>query len=441
MGEAPQDANRPAERPEAPAPLPLFGDGEEHPKALGEVAADLDIEALADQIISNCMALVFSGQSHDEAFQERLRASVTQNAYALRDVVAGTLSLEDVTLDKVLSFATVQAQLRIPQKSMQRSYRVSFYVQWRRWVADLDAYVERADLSRAEALEAFRSLTQVILGYQDHVASQVAETYTRDYEALNRSRAHVRRNLVQEVLRGNDSRLSATDLALLGYPLERHHVAVVLPSMAEGAADRVADGVRTATRAQQSLVYPLSLTSTVIWLSRIEPWHEPAFEGLVEVLDRLGVVAAISDQGSGTAGFRQSLRQAQDTSRVRAAWQAQSAPQAPHVLRYADAGLEILLMQNDELARSFVENELGELAADTPEAARLRETLEASFRFGSHVAAAEHLQLHEHTVRNRLNRAQQLLGHSLQERRTELQVAVRILRILGAPPPDQADPS
>ncbi len=230
------------------------------------------------------------------------------------------------------------------------------------------------------------------------------------------------------MLRGDGRSLSATDLAILAYPLDRHHVAVVLPSMAEGAADRVADGMRVAPRrSQHSLAYPLSLTSTVVWLSRIEPWHEPALRRA-----RRGAREGRRggrDQRPGQRHRRvpAALRQAQDTDRVRVRLAA-TPPQAPTVLRYADAGLEILLMQNDELARSFVENELGPLAEPTPEAARLRETLEASFRFGSHVAAAEHLQLHEHTVRNRLNRAQQLLGHSLQERRTELQVAVRILR-------------
>jgi DNA-binding PucR family transcriptional regulator len=55
--------------------------------------------------------------------------------------------------------------------------------------------------------------------------------------------------------------------------------------------------------------------------------------------------------------------------------------------------------------------------------------LDASFRFGSHVAAAEHLQLHEHTVRNRLHKAEELLGHPINERRTELQVAARLMRM------------
>jgi DNA-binding PucR family transcriptional regulator len=108
----------------------------------------------------------------------------------------------------------------------------------------------------------------------------------------------------------------------------------------------------------------------------------------------------------------------------------------PLVVRHADVGLEILLMQDPELARAFIERELGPLSYDTAEAERLRDTLEASFRFGSHVATADHLRLHEHTVRNRLRRVEDLLGHSLQERRTEIQVAARLVRLLNPTTPD-----
>ena len=155
------------------------------------------------------------------------------------------------------------------------------------------------------------------------------------------------------------------------------------------------------------------------------------------MLTEVGVEASVSGTATGVDGFCATLTQAQETERVRAAWGPTSAPP---VITYADAALEILLLQNDDLAHRFVDSELGPLAVDTSEAARLRETLEASFRFGSHVAAAEHLQLHEHTVRNRLHKAEELLGHSLQQRRIELQVAVRLIRLLGRDrPASQAD--
>lgn len=404
-------------------------DGKPFPVELRDHVDAFPIEDMVDTVMDRCTSMVFSQHVHDEEFVGRLRASVSQNAYALRDVLAGRSTLDGVKLDQVLNFATVQAHLRIPQKSLQRSYRLSFYTQWEMWSAHVDAWLEERDASRQEALAVQAQLTRGILTYQDHVASRVAETYTRDYEALNRSRAHVRKSLVRDILRGEGAALSASDMAILAYTLDAHHVAVLLPQMPEGAAAQLADGLRTATNAHQSLAYALTLGSTVVWLCRLDPWPTSALQSLTTVLEKVGAAATISNPGAGVEGFVTTLQQAKDAERVRSAWGAHAAPP---VVRYADAGLEILLLQDEALARTFVEAELGPLAAPTAEACRLRETLEASFRFGSHVAAAEHLQLHEHTVRNRLHKAESLLGHSLHERRTELQVAVRLVRLLGS---------
>ncbi|WP_433528425.1 PucR family transcriptional regulator [Micromonospora sp. CA-263727] len=381
---------------------------------------------MIETVLDRCISTAFPQHAQDEEFVGRLRASVSQNAYALRDVLVGRTALDDVALDQVLSFATVQAQLRIPQKVMQRSYRISFYTQWELWAMHLRRALVAADVPRDEALEIQAQLTRSLLTYQDHVASRVADTYTRDYEALNRSRAHVRKSLVRDILRGEGRLLSASDLAILAYPLDAHHVAVLLPQMPEGAASHLADGLRAATRSHQSLPYALTLGSTAVWLCRLEPWPAVAMESISDLLAKVGAIGTISNPGQGVDGFVAGLRQAQDAERVRAAW---GSADARTVFRYADVQLEILLLQDQELARTFVEAELGPLAQHTNDAARLRETLEASFRFGSHVAAADYMQLHEHTVRNRLHKAEALLGHPLHERRTELQVALRLFRL------------
>ena len=166
----------------------------------------------------------------------------------------------------------------------------------------------------------------------------------------------------------------------------------------------------------------------MVWLGRIGEWKRAVLDALDRVLVGAGVPATVGGPHAGIDGFRTTLTEAMDAERIRAAW---DRPGAPSVVHHDDVGLEILLMRDPEHARQFVERELGPLAEDTVEASRLRETLEASFRFGSHVAAAEHLQLHEHTVRNRLHKAEELLGHTLNERRTELQVAARLIRLLS----------
>jgi hypothetical protein len=411
-----------------PAPLNLWREERPLPDWVKALAGDFDVDELVEIIIGRCLSIAFPNQAHDDDFRDYLTASTRANAHCLRSVIAGEIALEDVYLETVLSFAKVQAQLRIPQKSMQRSYRISFFTMWEAWSAHLRRVIADRDVDRDEAALAQQLLTQTILGYQDFVASQVAETYTRDYEALNRSRAHMRRSLVKDILRDETGVLSGSDAAILSYDLASRHIAVLLPTIAEGAATQLAIGLRAAVSCQHSLVYPLTLSSTVVWLGRIGEWKRAVLDALDAVLIEAGVPATVGEPHAGIDGFRTTLTEAMDAERIRAAW---DRPGAPSVVHHGDVGLEILLMRDPQHARKFVERELGPLATDTVEASRLRETLEASFRFGSHVAAAEHLQLHEHTVRNRLHKAEELLGHTLSERRTELQVAARLIRLLS----------
>lgn len=397
------------------------------PADLVPVVDAFDLDELVDLVFERCGQENFADYIDDEDFARRLRASIAQNVGALREVMVGRLTHDAVELDDVLSLPSVQARLRIPQKAMQRSYRLSFYLQWDAWTQYLGHHLEETDLPRREALGIARRITMLVSNYHDFIASRVAEVYTRDYDELNRSRTHVRNNLVRDVLRNEEHTLSASDLAVLAYPLDGHHVAVMLPEMPEATSSRLCNQLRATVSAHQTLVYPEALTSSMVWLARIEPWREELLVELAGLLRELGITAAISSSAAGVDGFRRCRDQAFDAERIRRAWNVANAPIA---IRYDDVDLEVLLLQNRELARTFVETELGSLAESSAEAERLRSTLEASFLLGSHVAAAKQLELHEHTVRNRLAKAERLLGHSLQDRRTELQVALRLLRLL-----------
>ncbi len=393
-----------------------------------EVSASIDLEALCAVVVARDIAAAFPELQGDEQFAEHLRASARENLAALQDVICGRTSLQDVRLEQPLAFATVQARLRIPQTALQRSYRVGFLAKWEEWSRQLCAYAEQADIPRNEALRALEQLASLIFGYQDHVASKVADSYARADEALSQSRTHVRQGLVRELLRGESTSLAPSDLLTLDYDLAARHLVVLLPTVAEGAAAQLLLGLRAATRVAQSLLHPLTLSTTAVWLGATSAWTSAMTAAVRDVLEGTGVEASLSDPAAGLGGFRAALAQAQEVERVRLAWGRASAPP---VLQHSEVRLEVLLLQDLERADAFVRAELGPLADATREAARLRDTLQASFRFGSHVAAAEHLQLHEHTVRNRLHKAEQQLGHALQERHTEVQVALRMRRLLS----------
>ncbi|MGY1602926.1 PucR family transcriptional regulator [Geodermatophilus sp. SYSU D00815] len=393
-----------------------------------DLAADVDLEALCERVVARDIAVAFPELAGDEAFADHLRASVRENLSLLQQVLTGRLPLAAVRLEQPLVFARIQAELRLPQTALQRSYRVGFTAMWEGWAERLATVAAEEDVPRDEAVRGLAELTTAILAYQDHVASQVAESYARVDDALSRSRASVRQGLVRQVLRGEGATLTPSDLITLDHDLSAQHVAVVLPAVAEGAAGQLVIGLRAGTGVRQALVHPLDLSRTAVWLSSPSGWSPDMLRRLRDTLSATGVEASTGEALWGVEGFCASFEQAQDVERVRRAW---GRAQAPRLLDHGEVALEILLLRDPDRADRFVRAELGPLAEDTAEAARLRETLEASFRLGSHVATAEHLQLHEHTVRNRLHRAEQHLGRPLADRRTELQVALRLQRLLA----------
>jgi DNA-binding PucR family transcriptional regulator len=106
-----------------------------------------------------------------------------------------------------------------------------------------------------------------------------------------------------------------------------------------------------------------------------------------------------------------------------------------NLLTFDDIRLEALFLTEPERARRFVSDELRELGEDDVRVGRLRETALSWLLTGSFVSTAAHLGLHEHTVRNRVAQAEDLLGRTLVSRRTELLVALRLKRLLDAAPP------
>jgi len=136
----------------------------------------------------------------------------------------------------------------------------------------------------------------------------------------------------------------------------------------------------------------------------------------------------VCEPGAGLAALRRTREQALEAARGQRALGA-----GGHKCLWArEVRLESLLLNDEERAREFVAEELGQLAASDPQAQRLRETLLAWLATGSHVSAAAILGVHENTVRNRIRTAEDLLGTSLLPRRTELQVALRLGSVLSA---------
>jgi DNA-binding PucR family transcriptional regulator len=133
---------------------------------------------------------------------------------------------------------------------------------------------------------------------------------------------------------------------------------------------------------------------------------------------------------SGVDGFRQSHREAEGARRVALA----GARPEPTVISAEDQGLSLAALLGDDVAdtRAWVAGVLGDLATDTDNDSRLRETLRVFLRCGSsYKQAADELNLHFNTVKYRVGRAIARRGREVAADRLDVEVALLVCHWYG----------
>jgi DNA-binding PucR family transcriptional regulator len=294
-----------------------------------------------------------------------------------------------------------------------------------------------ARLSADEALAATEAASHFIFEWNDAILMRLEEAYDAELELSSQGTTAARRQLIGVILDGEPVDLDDA-AARLAYDLRRHHLCVVLWSEA-GTADlaeleALAAELAAATGSPTPLTLPLGGIAVAAWIGS---WEPRALEELTVAAARAiasagarGLRLALASPRKGLAGFRRGYGEALHARRV-----AMVCRLADPAVDYAGVALTSLLIEDVEHARAFVAEELGPLLdGPRPDSLlRLRETLEAYFaELCSSAATARCLGVHENTVQQRLQRAGELLGHPPSERSLELQVALRLARLLPA---------
>ena len=139
------------------------------------------------------------------------------------------------------------------------------------------------------------------------------------------------------------------------------------------------------------------------------------------------MLAAFGSPGVGVAGFVRSHREAVHARRI-----AQLTQQrAGTVTQYGTVALAALASADVEEARAFVRTELGQLVGDDDQSTRLSATLRVYLEENmSPSRASRRLGVHENTITNRIRAAQELLPYPIEQRACELQVALRLIRLV-----------
>jgi DNA-binding PucR family transcriptional regulator len=100
---------------------------------------------------------------------------------------------------------------------------------------------------------------------------------------------------------------------------------------------------------------------------------------------------------------------------------------------FAEVAPLALMASSTELLRAWVIETLGQLADDDDHNARLRHTLRVFLQEnGSYKTTAERLILHKNSVQYRVRKAEEALGHPLDQHRLHVELALLASQWLGA---------
>jgi hypothetical protein len=271
-------------------------------------------------------------------------------------------------------------------------------------------------VEEAERAEVSSSVLRRLLGRQatlfDRLLEAVTEEHVREAESWPSSTAERRRECVKSLLAGEQ-----VDHSELGYDLDAHHLALMATGEGSPEAMRL-----LAEKLDRRLLAVCREEEPVwaCWLGGRRPLEtEQALRALGEIsLDR--VFVTVGEPGEGLSGWRLSHRQAKAALPI-----AERRGQA--ALRYAEVVLQASILRDDLAVTSLHRLYLEPLESARDGGKAARETLRAYFAAERNISStAAALGVDRRTVTNRIRAIEDLLGRSLKDVATELEIALRL---------------
>jgi hypothetical protein len=334
--------------------------------------------------------------------------------------------LERETFDVLLPPQAADVVVSIARRGLDlgivlKVYRVAADATWEFMVTVADAVPEGGP----DHAEVLKFLWGRAGRWINDAIEQLVLTYAAEREAAFQGSFARRNETIHAVLRGEDVPVD-TATQDLGHQMRAQHTCVVLwfddatPEVSSADLESLAQAIARDLKAGRPLTFPAGRHELWAWLAtRTAP--DPA--RISATVKKNAARAAIGGTFPGIDGFRTSHREAVDAQRF-----VLRSGSSSTVTAYDDVELACLISENPEAARHLVERELGKLAEPDPALDVVRETLSCYLRNGSNIVqTASELYVHRNTVRYRLDQAEQLVGHPLTERRTEMDVALRLV--------------
>jgi DNA-binding PucR family transcriptional regulator len=374
-----------------------------------------------------------------------LEASVAENVATVLHILQ-----HDLDLDRVHAPAAAEqygrrlAQRGIPLAALLRAYRIGS-TRFQHWcLHELAQQTEDPAILSAAGLR----IAETTAAYIDQISEELVAAYQAEREHWLRNLSAARAARVRTLLDGDSVDIDAAE-AILGYRLRQHHVGVVCwlgnPDDGGRALGRLEEATielaREASGEGRPLFVPQDEACAWAWLplGARNTFTVPAVPSSATRAES-GIRFASGAPGADVAGFRRTHRQALGAQAVALA----AGRSGPRLTSFAEVAPLALMASEVELLRTWVLETLGSLAEDDDHHARLRDTLRVFLqKNGSFKATAERLILHKNSVQYRIHKAEEALGHPVDQRRLDLELALLASHWLGATVlqhPDQPRP-
>jgi PucR C-terminal helix-turn-helix domain/GGDEF-like domain len=352
--------------------------------------------------------------------RDLVRGSCHANSSMLLDALIRAVPLDAMAPSQEViqtTRALVRRGLRV--SDVVRGYQLGASYWGRRWADAVDEHCPDPTLAGSTVSYG----TTFLLGWLERIVERLTDEYRDEAERMAREGSFARTAEVRRAL--TDAGVDVDEMSQrLGYELRGHHVAFVLrqsESSNDTPLETTARELAAALSPARPLIARVDVNTAWCWV--------PAADHAKLPPPRASVFVGQGRPDVDLDGFRRSHTEALEALRV--AHLAHAA--AGTVIRYEDVDLAALCSGEPRAFRMFVVSELGGLAADTADAAKLRSTLRAFFAANSNFrAAAAQLGIHHNTVRYRLEKAEETLGRPIGQRRLHLELALHLAERLGA---------
>jgi DNA-binding PucR family transcriptional regulator len=388
-------------------------------------ALDHLVDVIDDQIVASLPEFL------DPTLRAELHASTRSHWKGFLAVVTRD-TIEVQPAPQVYDLARTLARRGFELPLLLSVYRIAQRATWQFITATLQTEVSDPAVRSAVLMQFWSHAAH----WLDTTVESLIVMFTEERERWQRGNLARRAALVSSIVAGQVVDVD-TAIATLAYPLRQNHTAFTL---------RVADSVpdidvqRLLESSARSMVTAVGGSRPLMISSGARAaWCWTSTPGLIQPVPttppRLPrfVYATVGTCQNGIDGFRLSHIEAVAALSVT---EGDDQPDKPLVL-FQDVELACLAtgILGAEARAAFVRRELAGLAAADESANRLRETLRIYLRRGGDAAVTgELLQLHPNTVRYRVRQAEKLLGHSVQQRRVQIELALEIIGVVGRHP-------